>query len=215
MHHWVGGGVPKSFDGYKDLLKRGYKPGIKVTLSSIQNDPKKRIVKWALAVQNKYAGHWMPTADPERFLLLHATLLDPKQVARKRTKHRIGQTWKWEPMAQKVGDNRLKPNETRTWNASFALPTQHKGYTLRLQVYHVRLSSQTAAYMQSHAHKYKSAPLAIRNKIAQLSKHYPMATVLYRLDIQLDTNKQRSYSRKELIQLSAQEQHKPLKLRDF
>ncbi len=214
-HHWVGGGVPKSFSGYKTLLKRGYHTGLAIRALQLSDYQPKSKLLLRLAYQNKHAGHWLPSADPERFLRFLLTLQDAKGATLKQETLRIGQTWKWEPKAEKVGDNRLKPNETRVWEPSFQLPPSLVGVKLVVKVYHVRLSSKTAKYMAKHAPKSSYLDNETKKKLAKMGYHYPLATLLFRKDIQLDTKQSRAYSPKELLELSYQERNKPLNQRDY
>lgn len=217
MHHWVGGGVPKSFKRYKQLVRRGYVPGVRF---SMRIQPKKKVNKNVvqniqLEIHNTHAGHWMPTADPERFVSLIAYIKTKKGIQLQHQSMRIGQTWKWEPQAQKVGDNRLKPLEKRTWTIRFSLPDTLQGLQIRILAYHVRLSSHTARYMKQHASRYTTLTTQTRKKLRTIGKHYPLATLLFREDIDLFTGKRKHYTLKERLQLSYQERHKPLNQRDY
>lgn len=215
MHHWVGGGVPKSFAGYKHLRQRGYKPGTTIKLSSLGTIKEGQPISFTLSIQNTHSGHWMPSADPERFVLMLAQLQDAKGKRLAQKKLRIGQLWKWEPQAQKIGDNRLKPLETRHWKPTITSPKSIKGHKLVLLVYHVRLSSATARYMKSHAPKSNYLVAPIKKKLANMGKHYPLATMLYREEIDLATGKRKRATLGELLKLSYEERNKPLDKRDY
>lgn len=215
LHHWVGGGVPKSFKGYKTLLKRGYHTGLHIRALQLSDYKPNGPLLVRLNYQNKHSGHWLPSADPERFLRFLVTIVNAKGKKLSEKTIRIGQTWKWEPQAEKIGDNRLKPNETRTWTPSFKLPQQLKGLRLIVKVYHVRLSSNTAKYMAKHAPKSSYLSKDTKKKIARMGYHYPLATLLFRKDIELDTRKSRGYTPKELMDLSYKERNKSLNQRDY
>lgn len=215
QHHWVGGGVPKDYGGYNTLLSRGYRSGLVVQWFPTSIPTSSPYVSLHIRLQNKYAGHWLPTADPERYLLVQALLLDAKGTVLQRQFLRIGQTWVWEPMAQKVGDNRLKPLEIRDWKPRLRWPKHFQNHTARVQVYHVRLSSRTAQYMTDQATKMQGISTKTRHQIANLGTHYPLATLIYREDWLLTQHTRRIYSVHELLKFSAQEQQKPLHLRDY
>ncbi len=216
LHHWVGGGIPKSYSHYKGLLKRGYIPGVDIKLYTPEHFEKKTTLPITLSIHNMRSGHWMPTADPERFVLLLAFLEHAKGKRSQLQKMRIGQTWEWEPKAKKLADNRLKPHETRYWKPRFKLPINRVGVTLKILVYHVRLSTKTARHIKKEATSKKLMfPSNIRKKLLQFGRHYPFATLLFREDIDLQTQKHTQYSRKQLLQLSFEERKKTLTQRDY
>jgi len=58
--------------------------------------------------------------------------------------HRIGQRWQWSPVAKKLGDNRLKPGESRDYTLSFSMPDGP--VVIKTRVRHVRLTQSNWKY---------------------------------------------------------------------
>lgn len=212
QHSWVGGGIPKEFTGYRTLLDRGYEPGLDTRLVEWKRAGGQ--VRFSLALHNARAGHMLPTADPERHLQLLAIVQDSRGKRLASTRGRIGQTWKWHPRAEKVADNRLQPDERRRWSASLKLPAVLEGARLVLSVLHVRLTAKNAHHMQS-------TPVSeihvkgIKEQVKQIQRHYPMATYLYREQIDIDSGARTRSTQKELLELSRREQSVPLNKRDY
>ena len=48
-------------------------------------------------VENRRAGHLLPTGDPERFLLITARIRDSSGVVLSEQTERIGAVWEWAP----------------------------------------------------------------------------------------------------------------------
>jgi len=219
-HHWVGGGVPKEFSAYDRLLKRGYRSGLDVRLTQWRLTRAQQRVAFSLEVTNARAGHWVPTADPERHILLQAVLVDAQGKRLGKKTSRIGQVWKWAPRARKVSDNRLRPGSPRVWSTSLPLPASGAGagagagVKLVLTAYHVRLSSKNARYMKKEPVRdlYVKGARAL---VKQIERHYPMATVVYREEVELATSTRRLSTPAELLRLSKQEQRIPLGARDY
>ncbi|MBU52741.1 MAG: cytochrome C554 and C-prime [Deltaproteobacteria bacterium] len=214
-HHWVGGGIPKWYKGYKTLLQRGYKPSLKVHTTLPKTLTPGSEATFSIRLHNASAGHWLPTADPERFLLIDVSLYTAKQKRLLRKTYRIGQTWKWEPQAKKIADNRLKADETRTWTTTLTLPKQLKGHIVRVKAYHVRLSTKTSRYMKKHATPSDKWLKKASYYVKHIGKYYPHATLIHQEDIELETQQRTRLNLHELIKASQQEQHKPLHLRDY
>lgn len=212
QHLWAGGGIPKSFDGYATLLARGYKPGLETSLKRWERAAGQ--VRLTLSVHNARAGHWLPTADPERHLRLRAVLQDRQGKSLASATGRIGQTWRWHPRAEKVADNRLRPGERRPWTAALKLPAAIKGARLVLTVLQVRLTAKHARHMQS-TEVSEVYVQGIKKQVKQLPRHYPMASYLYREEVDLDSGARRRATLSELLKLSRKEQSVPLEKRDY
>ncbi|HYM09186.1 MAG TPA: hypothetical protein VEU62_00565, partial [Bryobacterales bacterium] len=101
---------------------------------------------WKLVLTNAHAGHLLPTGDPERFILVKADLVDAAGRVIGRRSYRIGQRWVWNPKARKLGDNRLKPRETREVPLHFSGPRSAKPALIRVTVENWRMSRENAAY---------------------------------------------------------------------
>ena len=57
--------------------------------------------EYALKLKNNYAGHAVPTGDPERFFLVTFKLTNSDHQILKEDQHRIGEQWQWHPVAKK------------------------------------------------------------------------------------------------------------------
>jgi hypothetical protein len=101
---------------------------------------------WKLVLTNAHAGHWLPTGDPERFILVKAELVDGAGRVIGRSRYRIGQKWVWNPKARKLADNRLKPLEAREVPLDFSGPRSVKPAMIRVTVENWRMSPENAAY---------------------------------------------------------------------
>ena len=210
-HSWVGSGIPKWYDGYDHLLERGYQAGLQVEIRDVQlvGDDS---VHAAISLKNAFAGHDLPTGDPERFLLVLAILeaADGKRLQQDSLK--IGQEWLWSP-ARKIGDNRLNFGETRVWRV--ALPNDARANKMIVMIYNVRLKAENARHMMQ-TQGVNEAFLPDGQKLVQeLGEHYPFAMVIYREEIDLQSGQRRRLNSKELIALSRLEKGKPLEERDY
>ena len=178
QHHWVGGGVPKSFDGYDTLLSRGWAPGVEVGVA-LASDPAGTVATVRL---HNVAGHDLPTADPERFLRLSVRLVDNVGVVLSEHQERLGQTWDWGDMvtgreANRVADTRLKAGEAR----EIAVPLPAGGAAVIIEVEHVRLTAENAAYMKQavvDAELVGYRPTLVED-LGQLESVYPMSSWIY------------------------------------
>ncbi len=214
QHHWVGSGLPKWFKDYDHLIKRGYHSALQVKLDPLKNIIPGKNLNISLHLTNKNAGHWLPTADPERFILVIAELKDASGQSLVKTKYRIGQTWKWDP-AKKIADNRLKQGETRKWSPQILIPASIDNHILSITALHVRVTSENAKHM-SQAKGVNENYLENGQKIVlEAIHHYPLANFIYKQEINLSTRTRKIYNDKELIELSKQEKGKPLSQREY
>jgi len=214
-HFWAGGGIPKWYHGYEDLLERGYAPALGVKVANPTGVQPGGVAHMTVRLTNRSAGHYLPTADPERFILAVATLRDAAGDTLARQTLRIGQTWEWNP-ARKVADNRLAQGETREWPVSFSLPASLRGVTLDVTAYHVRLTAGNARYLMQAADSVDEALFPDgRRYVADVLDEYPFATVVYREMLNLQTGARRVSSPLELIELSKAERGKPLSERVY
>jgi len=165
-HLFLGSKIPKekaepdSYRGYYAL----YSSGLSVVIQPDQaGDPRRPTLPAKLLLKNARAGHWLPTGDPERFILIKAALIDPAGHEIDQKLHRIGQEWVWHPQARKLSDNRLKPLEERTVEILFQNPRHLEARLVRVVVENWRMNAETAAY-----HK--------------LTGVYPLSAVVQRLE---------------------------------
>lgn len=180
-HVFPGGGVPKRFDLFPYLLTVRHDTALDFELGEIvfsQSDRSGQI-QIPVQIRNARAGHSVPTADPERFVLVRVRLLDERNGELMRQEYRIGQVWQWEP-AKKLSDNRLAPLESR--RHVFLFESTQSVRFIELTAYHVRLTKENGRYIQATA---GMADPAFRKDIAALDRLYPFAALLWsrRLDL--------------------------------
>jgi hypothetical protein len=204
QHHWVGGGVPKGYDAYDTLLARGWQPGLEVGPVEVTASPNEVLVTVPYA--NTRAGHWLPTGDPERALLLSAALVDSAGLEQVRSRLRLGQRWDWGDAttgrpARRLDDNRLRPKEERRW--STRLQRQSGATTLVITAAHVRLTPANARHMKATDVRINEALVpGVETLVKSLEQHYPLFTWVYREDIPLTTGARRVWTAPELLEAS-------------
>lgn len=182
-HRFIGGGVPKEFHLYAHQTIRdkratggsewiGYKPGLNISLKDVTRSNKKITV--SIQLKNLATGHYVPTGDPERYILIETDILNSDGNILETRDYRIGQEWVWEPKATKVSDNRLKHNEVRKMDFSFQAYSSFR--RIRIRATHVRLSDKNAEYME---YTYNQADAKYKSKIKNLRQHYPTETLFF------------------------------------
>ncbi len=166
-HAFIGGGVPKEFSLYPSQVPSGYKPGVEVRAWKLLEGG-----KISVNYQNANAGHYVPSGDPERFLRLELEFLDKENKVLEKRQEIIGQTWKWDPKAELVSENRLRPKEIRSWME--VIPRDNVESVL-FRIVHVKLKDTNASYMSSHA---EGVDPIYREKIVQLKEYYPQSSIV-------------------------------------
>lgn len=171
-HFWTGGGVPKTFEAYDDLLERAYVPGGQLTA-------KLTGPQLTVTLRNDKAGHHLTSGDPERYVGVEVVVEDARGGQRVLDRRRLGQQWDWgstDPirLARRVADTRLPAGKARSW--SLELPPE----TVRIHVRaaHVRLSPANARHMkvtEIPPEVKEMAPEATAH-LPQLEEHYPLMT---------------------------------------
>lgn len=144
--HWFGGSLlakKPEFAAELQALEAHYPEGLELRWA---DPPALSASGGTLTAElhNAQAGHRLPTGDPERFLLITASLLRDEGVVWTATE-RIGQTWQWHPTAKRLADNRLLPRERR--RVEWAVPPLPPGgYDLVLEASKWRLSQENLEY---------------------------------------------------------------------
>lgn len=214
QHHWVGSGVPKWYEQYDNLIERGYQSGLDVAVGEMAPIPGSDSLFLSISLKNARSGHYLPTGDPERFILAMVRLEDTAGQSLFERRLRIGQTWVWNP-AQKIGDNRLKQGETLVW--PIRLPNSESSEEDRISVviYHVRLTSENAQYIMKAKEVNETYLPNGTHLVSNINDYYPFASIIYREDIDLQTGARRIFSPEELIELSKLERGKASEERDY
>ena len=123
--------ILKDHDVSIDLLKKSY---------SLNDE-----IVYHLKLKNEFAGHRVPSGDPERFFSILFELRDEKGKVVAQKTDRIGETWEWWPAAKKLADNNLNPNEERTFTFAYK-PQAKQKLTLAVKVTKNRLNQESAIY---------------------------------------------------------------------
>jgi hypothetical protein len=214
QHHWTGSGIPKWFDGYNNLLDRGYTSALHVQVFLEINAETSNEIRGEIQLKNDGAGHYLPSGDPERFILAIANLEDIHGKIVDQKKLRIGQIWEWNP-ARKISDTRLKQGEVFPWKVNFSVGNMSRELKLVITIYHVRLNSEIAKYIIAadgvDERLLENGPYIVKNTI----DYYPFVNFIFKEEIDIKSKNRRIYSSEELIELSKKEQGKPLSSRDY
>lgn len=159
-HGFSGSGIPK--DEFLDVQML---QSLEIELESVaviqENEQGK---PFTLRIKNAHAGHRVPTGDPERFILIRFRVYDSQGKVVKEKTERIGEKWKWYPVAKKISDNNLNPLEERVYKLN---PDGLKAgkYRLLVTMTKYRTTQKTADY----------------NK---LSSSYPIKAEMYRKEVE-------------------------------
>ncbi len=140
-HFFPGSGIPKIDTVETNMLNGfGFYPStLKSTYSEMDS------IVFTLKVKNEFAGHKVPTGDPERFFNISFTLKNEAGEILATKTERIGEQWEWHPEAKKIADNNLLPTEERSFTFSHQ-PTKKGSLVLSVKVTKHRLSKQSAEY---------------------------------------------------------------------
>ncbi len=113
-HFFPGSGIPKLATAKtKSLNGLGIYPS-KINESYSKNDS----IIFTLKVINEFAGHNVPSGDPERFYEISFILRNEVGTILSTKIERIGEHWEWHPEAIKVSDNNIAPLEERLFTFS-------------------------------------------------------------------------------------------------
>jgi cytochrome c554/c'-like protein len=120
FHNFPGSGIPKFFDMEAKKLE-----SLEIKESSIKKVYSVgETIDYSLEVKNSFAGHSVPTGDPERFFLVSFRLTDNRSNILNEEQYRIGEEWQWYPVAKKLSDNNLKPLEEREFIFKYDIKKQ-------------------------------------------------------------------------------------------
>jgi hypothetical protein len=141
LHYFAGSGIPKR-KGAKTKVLNGlaFYPS-KLEKTYTLNDE----IVYHLKLKNEFAGHRVPSGDPERFFSISFELMDEKGKVVAQKTDRIGEKWEWWPAAKKLADNNLNPSEERTFTFAYK-PQAKQKLTLAVKVTKNRLNQESATY---------------------------------------------------------------------
>jgi len=181
-HQWLGGGVPKSYEAYERLSALGWKPGVATEIGEVRPGEQGPVLPITLSTAD--SAHDVPTADPERHLLVKVTLLrGGESLSEHRT--RLGQTWDWGDEgtgrpAKRIADRRLVAGSPV--ELLIPVPRWADADQLRVEVLHVKLSTSNLEHMAKVELPAEVSALApgFSKRLPEMAKHYPIASYVYR-----------------------------------
>ncbi len=141
QHYFMGSGIPKFIDKPTKMLNGLFIEPLNFKHNSKTGDT----LHFDVDITNKYAGHKVPTGDPERFIIIEQSIYDKDSTLVSQRKHRIGEEWEWYPKAKKITDNNLLPNEKRSFSFEFIKPNKKDLYYV-LKVSKHRSTPENKAY---------------------------------------------------------------------
>lgn len=146
-HTFIGSGIPKFPDPDRELVE-GYIRGLDIRVYSAREAYYPgQTAYYTVTLINQRAGHMLPTGDPEYFYVVLMQIKDGAGKVLKERRERIGQQWEWWPEAKKLGDNRLKPLEERSFSIDFEVPWRVPGLVFEVSVTMVRVTEENARFM--------------------------------------------------------------------
>lgn len=147
--HWFGGSlIPKqpAFAAELEPLLAHYPPGLAVRPAKAPKRLKPgQTTEWVVEIQNQEAGHYLPTGDPERFLLIVLSAKDGSGALLAQRTERIGIEYQWYPEIKKLSENRLAPKERRRYSLQFVAPAGGEVH-LDVEASRWRISQQNLEY---------------------------------------------------------------------
>lgn len=140
-HFFPGSGIPKC-----DSVKPGMLNGLAFYPGNLATRIRKNdSLKFSLRIVNEFAGHKIPTGDPERFLIVSMILRDEAGKVLISKADTIGEKWQWYPEAVKLAENNLKPGEEKIFHLGYQA-TQKGDLHLEVEVSKHRLRQRAAEY---------------------------------------------------------------------
>jgi nitrate/TMAO reductase-like tetraheme cytochrome c subunit len=140
-HRFPGSGIPKFYNMAAEGLN-----GLEIIADTPSNNyaPDDKLV-YTLTLKNSFAGHKVPTGDPERFFLINFILTGEDGRVLHQEVHRIGEQWQWFPEAKQLAENNLKPLESRVYEFvyDFMAPGRLK---LVVEIEKHRITEENARY---------------------------------------------------------------------
>jgi len=122
LHYFMGSGIPKFIDKPTKMLN-----GLQIKTLPFNKETKiGDSLSLRISLTNQFAGHKIPTGDPERFFLIEQKVYTKDSVLLFEKTHRIGEEWEWYPVAKKISDNNLLPKEERIFNLDIVIPSEEE-----------------------------------------------------------------------------------------
>lgn len=139
FHGFPGSGIPKSPSHHPEMLQ-----GLQFEPFAEKKYSRGDSAKFSIALTNSFAGHKIPTGDPERYILVKfITRVNGHQTDS--ASFRIGEQWEWYPVAKKISDNNLKPLEKRVFDYTTFLPSSGD-VVIDIEVFKYRSTAENVKY---------------------------------------------------------------------
>lgn len=102
-------------------------------------------IDYRITLKNEFAGHKLPTGDPERFyhIIFELRSIDGRVISKKIEK--VGEEWEWYPKVKKISDNNILPKEERVFSIDYQ-DIKKGSYILSVKIEKHRLNKKNAAY---------------------------------------------------------------------
>lgn len=157
--HWFGGSlIPKKPQYAQELepLEAVYGSGASFEVLSgaqaLSDEPKPECASEAstpcslalLRITNKHAGHGLPTGDPERHIIITATVTDAAGQTLSTKELFIGDRYQWWPTIKRTLEARLMPGQSR--EAWITLDAKHQEATLKIEAVKYRMHKDAFDY---------------------------------------------------------------------
>ncbi len=165
QHLFLGSGIPKdALEPHEADYYALFQSGLDVRLELPDAAAPGSLVQGTLTLHNARADHYVPSGDPERYLLAQIQVRDAQGELLSQSTARIGQRWIWWPKAERLADNRIAPDESRELPLSFAMP--EGAVNVSVLVEHYRISPENAAYHELDGYPIKKEIAAFTQSLS-------------------------------------------------
>jgi len=148
-HYFGGSLIPKApqFADQVAAMSEHYPHGLTVQWDGLPSTLAPGRHTLSATYTNAEAGHRLPSGDPERWVLVRATVENADGVVLATAEERLGSVHQWWPTVKKLSDNRLAPRESRQLRLDVEVEDAG-ALTLRLYAEKGRLSPEVMEFHQ-------------------------------------------------------------------
>lgn len=147
--HWFGGSlIPKKPEYEEEIapLRDIYPDGLALDWVGLPESlPAGQTATLRLRLENREAGHLLPTGAPERFITVEVTAKDASGAVLATTSERLGAVFQWHPTVELLSDNRLRPREARLLPLELTVPAAG-AVTLEVKASKWRMNEENLAH---------------------------------------------------------------------
>lgn len=171
--HWFGGSlIPKKAEFAADMerMRAAYPDGLVAEWVGLPaRVAPGATVKATFAIENRNAGHTLPTGDPERFLVVTAEAKDASGAVLASRAETIGSMYQWQPL-QKLSDTRLARGERRTFDLEFVAPATG-AVALRIEASKWRMNRKNFDYHRLEGRYVAGVPFLQLDRTLEVGGH--------------------------------------------